>query len=98
MLRNRKLPKVVLQNAPFEKTMVESYKFMAADNLEITMEEADYFVYTDSVQNKAYSANNFNINILFKNGKVLDIAEASDQYNIESLTKIVKKYFLCFVR
>ena len=98
MLRNRKLPKVVLQNAPFEKTTVESYKFMAADNLEITMEEADYFVYTDSVQNKAYSANNFNINILFKNGKVLDIAEASDQYNIESLTKIVKKYFLCYVR
>ena len=98
MLRNRKLPKVVLQNAPFEKTTVESYKFMAADNLEITIEEADYFVYTDSVQNKAYSANNFNINILFKNGKVLDIAEASDQYNIESLTKIVKKYFLCYVR
>jgi HD superfamily phosphohydrolase len=98
MLRNRKLPKVMLQNAPFEKTTVESYKFMAADNLEITMEEADYFVYTDSVQNKAYSANNFNINILFKNGKVLDIAEASDQYNIESLTKIVKKYFLCYVR
>jgi HD superfamily phosphohydrolase len=98
MLRNRKLPKVVLQNAPFEKTTVESYKFMAADNLDITMEEAEYFVYTDSVQNKAYSANNFNINILFKNGKVLDIAEASDQYNIESLTKIVKKYFLCYVR
>lgn len=98
MLRNRKLPKVVLQNAPFEKTMVESYKFMAADNLDITMEEANYFVYTDSVQNKAYSANNFHINILFKNGQVQDIADASDQYNIESLTKTVKKYFLCFVR
>ncbi len=98
MLRNRKLPKVVLQNAPFEKTTVESYKFMAADNLDITMEEADYFVYTDSVQNKAYSANNFHINILFKNGQVQDIADASDQYNIDSLTKLVTKYFMCFVR
>jgi len=98
MLRNRKLPKVVLQNAPFEKTTVESYKFMAADNLDITMEEAEYFVYTDSVQNKAYSANNFHINILFKNGQVQDIADASDQYNIESLTKLVTKYFMCFVR
>jgi hypothetical protein len=98
MLRNRKLPKVVLQNAPFEKTMVESYKFMAADNLDITMEEAEYFVYTDSVQNKAYSANNFHINILFKNGQVQDIADASDQYNIDSLTKLVTKYFMCFVR
>ena len=98
MLRNRKLPKVVLQNLPFEKTTVESYKFMAADNLDITMEEADYFVYTDSVQNKAYSANNFHINILFKNGQVQDIADASDQYNIDSLTKLVTKYFMCFVR
>lgn len=98
MLRNRKLPKVLLQNAPFEKTMVESYKFMAADNLDITMEEAEYFVYTDSVQNKAYSANNFHINILFKNGQVQDIADASDQYNIDSLTKLVTKYFMCFVR
>lgn len=98
MLRNRKLPKVVLQNEPFEKTTVESYKFMAADNLDITMQEADYFVYTDSVQNKAYSANNFHINILFKNGQVQDIADASDQYNIDSLTKLVTKYFMCFVR
>jgi HD superfamily phosphohydrolase len=98
MLRNRKLPKIVLQNAPFDKTTVESYKFMVADNLEITMDEANYFVYTDSVQNKAYSANNFHINILFKNGQVLDIADASDQYNIDSLTNLVTKYFLCFVR
>lgn len=98
MLRNRKLPKILLQNAPFDKTTVESYKFMAADNLDITMEEAEYFVYTDSVQNKAYSANNFHINILFKNGQVQDIADASDQYNIDSLTKLVTKYFMCFVR
>ncbi len=98
MLRNRKLPKIVLQNAPFDKTTVESYKYMVADNLEITLDEANYFVYTDSVQNKAYSANNFHINILFKNGQVLDIADASDQYNIDSLTKLVTKYFLCFVR
>lgn len=98
MLRNRKLPKILLQNTPFDKTTLESYKFMAADNLEITMDEADYFVYTDSVQNKAYSASNFHINILFKNGQVLDIADASDQYNIDSLTKLVTKYYLCFVR
>jgi uncharacterized protein len=98
MLRNRKLPKIVLQNVPFDKTTLESYKFMVADNLEITMDEANYFVYTNSVQNKAYSANNFHINILFKNGQVLDIADASDQYNIDSLTKLVTKYFLCFVR
>lgn len=98
MLRNRKLPKILLQNIPFDKTVVENHKLLAAEKLAINLDETEYFVYTDSVQNKAYSANNFHINILFKNGQVLDIAEASDQYNIDSLTKLVTKYYLCFVR
>ncbi|MES2656210.1 MAG: HD domain-containing protein [Bacteroidota bacterium] len=98
MMRDRNLPKVILQNQPFEPTLLESYKFTAAEKLDIAMEEANYFVYTDSVQNKAYSNNNFHINILFKDGHITDIAQASDQDNIETLTKTVTKYFMCFVK
>ena len=36
-----------------------------------------------------------NINILMKNGDVIDITSASDQFNIEALNKTVNKYFLC---
>jgi hypothetical protein len=45
--------------------------------------------------NTAYSPEGFNIKILYRNGQVLDIAEASDQYNISALAKPVTKYFLC---
>jgi hypothetical protein len=53
-------------------------------------------VYTDSVKNRAYNLENFNIKILFKDGSLKDITLASDQYNIEALTKSVTKYYLCY--
>jgi hypothetical protein len=31
-----------------------------------------------------------------KNGNVIDITSASDQFNIEALSKKVEKYFLCY--
>ncbi len=31
-----------------------------------------------------------------KNGDVIDITSASDQFNIEALNKTVNKYFLCY--
>lgn len=98
MMRDRKLPKIMFQNQPFTQVEVESYKFLAAEKLDIRLDEADYFVFTNSVQNKAYSSNNFHISILFKNQQIADIAQASDQYNIETLTKTVTKYFMCYLK
>ena len=36
------------------------------------------------------------INIYFKKGDIKDITEASDQLNIQALTKPVVKYFICY--
>ena len=36
------------------------------------------------------------INILTKQGKIKDIAQASDLPNIKAMSKIVKKYYLCW--
>jgi hypothetical protein len=60
-------------------------------------EESEYLVFSDSAQNHAYSIADNKINILFKNGKLLDISEASDILNIEVLSKNVVKYFMCFL-
>jgi hypothetical protein len=46
--------------------------------------------------NKAYSPDGFSIKVLYRKGKVADIADASDQYNISALAKPVTKYFLCY--
>jgi hypothetical protein len=68
----------------------------AATYYKINRREAAYFVFTDSVNNSAYNANSFNINVLMNNGSLMDVAQASDQLNIQSLSKTVTKHFICY--
>ena len=44
--------------------------------------------------NNAYNSSKDEIKILFKAGSLKDITEASDTFNIQSLSKPVKKYYL----
>lgn len=94
-LRDRNLPKISIQHAPYDADEVEQLKISVAQRMNITVADAAYFVFSDRVMNTAYSPEGFNINILYRNGQVQDIAEASDQYNISALAKPVTKYFLC---
>jgi HD superfamily phosphohydrolase len=96
MFRDRKLPKIEIQSHYFEKNKIDALLKNAAQNREISIDDAKYFVYTDSVKNEAYSLEGFNIKVLFKDGKTIDIADASDQYNISALANTVTKYFLCY--
>jgi len=95
-LLNRKLYKIEIQN----NVISVAYKNKLLDKIckhyKISRKEAAYFVFTDSVNNSAYNANNFNINILMNNGQLIDVAEASDQLNIQSLSKTVTKHFICY--
>jgi HD superfamily phosphohydrolase len=95
-LVNRDLPKIEIQSDAFGSAAIQLHKERVALQLNISVEEASYFVYSDSVMNKAYSPDGFTIKVLFRNGEVKDIADASDQYNISALTKPVTKYFLCY--
>ena len=59
-------------------------------------QEAEYFVFSDTVSNNTYNIEKTNINILMKNGDVIDIISASDYFDIKALNKTVNKYFLCY--
>jgi uncharacterized protein len=92
----RRLFKIMLQNNPFDEEFVEKIKKTAINANNFPPELIDYFVFTESITNSAYSANDEKINILYKTGELIDIAEASDMLNISVLSKNVKKYFLCY--
>ena len=62
---------------------------------EISEEEANYFVFTGKISNQAYNKNQ-PIKIASKNGTIEDIVNASDQLNLQALSKPVNKYFLCY--
>jgi hypothetical protein len=68
----------------------------AAKKYKVTEKEAQYYVMSGEIENSAYKTNIIKINILMNDGKVLDIAEASDQLNTDVLSKTVKKYFICY--
>ena len=53
-------------------------------------------IFTNKISNNAYQQRKDRINIQMKSGEIKDITEASDQFNINVLTKTVNKYFLCF--
>ena len=62
---------------------------------EISEEEAKYFVFSGKISNQAYNKNQ-PIKIASKNGTIEDIVNASDQLNLQALSKPVNKYFLCY--
>ncbi len=95
-LVNRQLFRNEIQNKPFGIELVSGLKQKVAALYKISPEDADYFVFTDIARNSAYNPFNDRINILFRDGKVQDITEASDQLNIDILSKTVTKYFLCY--
>ncbi|MGV3546798.1 MAG: phosphohydrolase, partial [Pedobacter sp.] len=98
MLNARKLYKVEISNEAPDPQRVERIAFQTAVALNIDDEDLSYFVFTDTITNRAYNAESSNINILMKNGSLSDIAKASDLSNLESLDNTVKKHILCYVR
>lgn len=95
-LMHRYLYKIKIQNTPFEKSEIEDLKSKAKKVLNLEDDELEYFVFTDSISKKAYSAFDEKIQILYKNGSIVDITDASDMLNISVISKTVRKYFLCY--
>lgn len=98
MLNARKLYKVEITNEAPNAERLTLLKAQTTEFLGIGSENIHYFVFTDSITNRAYNAESSNINILMKNGTLSDIAKASDLSNLESLDRTVKKHILCYLR
>jgi len=96
MILNRKLLKIKVQNTEFSSSEIENEVSKIQEQFNISKKEAEYFVFSDKVSNSTYNIEKANINILMKNGDVIDITAASDQFNIEAISKRVNKYFLCY--
>ncbi len=96
MIIDRDLLKIKVKKKPFQKKKKEELieKFM--EKYKISSEEARYFIFEGAISNQAYHLNKQNINILYKSRKIIDIVKATDQFNLEALSKPVTKYFMCY--
>ncbi len=93
---NRKLLKIKIQNTKFETNKVEELIKKLQISNSLTRKEAQYFIFSSKVSNNTYNIEKSNINILMKNGDIVDITTASDQFNINNMGEKVEKYFLCY--
>lgn len=93
---DRHLFKIQLQNKKFSEADKNIWLEKVMKKYKFTKKEAEYFVFTESVNNSAYNASEFKINILYNDGSLMDVARASDQLNIKMLSKRVTKYFICY--
>jgi HD superfamily phosphohydrolase len=96
MLVERNLFKIDIYNKPVPKRKVHSLRKVFMEKFPISKKDASYFINDGKLSNSAYEMGNSNINVLMKNGDIVDIASASDLPNIKALSKIVNKYYLCF--
>ena len=93
---NRQLLNIKLRNKPIKAEKLEKYFQGFKKEHGLSDEETSYFVFSGQIENKAYNQQQQNINILRSNGKLTDVAKASDQFNLKALSKTVTKYYLCY--
>ena len=96
MLLNRDLLKIKVKSEPFAIQKVREKRILLAKEFNISEAEASYFIFMGTLENQAYSMEKDTINLLKKNGKIIDVAKASDQLNLEALSKSVVKYYMCY--
>ncbi len=95
-LLTRKLASLNLQMEPVEEETYQLQLQRTMRNQDLTENDAKFLVTKGSISNAAYLLENDQILIKKKNGDVLDVAQASDLPNITALSRVLKKYYLCY--
>ncbi len=95
-LIERKLFKIEIQSNSFDNQLIESKKEKIQEKFGIKKDMIDYFFITDEISNQAYDSSKNQIHILYKDGTVKDIVEASDHLNLQALSRPVVKYFMSY--
>lgn len=95
-LVNRDLFAIELQNEPFDENDVGRLRECAAKMLNIDPVLADYYVFSNSVSNLAYTPEVPEVKILLKNGRTVRISEVSDMFDHRFISERITKHFLCY--
>ena len=98
MILNRDLLKIKITKRPISEEKRKEKLNAVMEKHNLSLNEASYFVFDGSISNLAYRMDKDTINLIKGNGKVVDVAKASDQLNIKALSKTVIKHYLCYAK
>ena len=93
---NRRLYKIKISKKPISDQKIAQLKSKIGAHFNVCDEQIRYFLIADTISNSAYNkASSNKINVLFKNNKTSDIADASD-ISLSVFSETVRKYFICY--
>lgn len=95
-LMRRDLFAIELQNVPFPEEKLKDLRNQAIKSINIDQGLEDYYVFTESISNLAYTPDAPVVTILLKNRKTADISTVSDMFDHRFLSERITKYFLCY--
>jgi len=97
-LVNRNLFKINVSNEPFSSQYIQDQIENYIGTLGLTYYEASYLCSSDTIRTNMYNEMDDSIDILYNDGTIKDISEASDMLNIQLLSKEVVKYYFSYLK
>jgi HD superfamily phosphohydrolase len=95
---DRHLFHVEVRDEPPAQEEVNAIRRDIAHAAGVSEEDANYLMYVAEIGKDMYNPADDSIGILYKDGTVKDIAEASEILNVQLLSKKIRKYYLCYQR
>ena len=95
---DRKIFKVEVHEEPITEDRIAELKEKIAQKLDISIDDAHYLMSVNTISKDMYNVDDDSITILYKDGSVRDISEASELLNVQLLSKKIRKYYLCYQR
>ena len=95
---DRKIFKVEVHEEPIPQERLDELQQMIAEKMAIPLEDAHYMMSLNTIQKDMYNVDDDSITILYNNGEIRDISEASELLNVQLLSKKIRKYYLCYQR
>ncbi|WP_029905028.1 HD domain-containing protein [Prevotella sp. 10(H)] len=97
-LINRNLFKIEITNEPVSTKHIEKYVSKYISDFGISEYESSFLYSSDIIYTNMYNEADDSIDILYNDGTIKDISEASDMLNIQLLSKKVEKYYFSYLK
>jgi hypothetical protein len=95
---DRRIFKVEVHEEPIAEERIQELQEEIARNLQIPLADAHYLMSVNTISKDMYNVEDDNIAILYKDGTIRDISQASELLNVQLLSKKIRKYYLCYQR
>jgi hypothetical protein len=96
---DRHIFKVEVSEEPANEGRIAEIANEIANKMDITPEDARHYMMSlNTIQKDMYNVEDDSITILYKDGTLRDISDASELLNVQLLSKKIRKYYLCYQR